>query len=67
MFAIFLYHWFCHAERKRSIYGIAQQSNISTLREILHYVQNDVVMCAYVCASLRGGLCPTWQSPQSRP
>ena len=33
----------CHAERKRSIYGIAQQSNVSTLREILHYVQNDIV------------------------
>ena len=33
----------CHAERKRSIYGIAQQPNVSTLREILHYVQNDIV------------------------
>ena len=36
---------FVHAERKRSIYGIAQQSNVSTLREILHFVQNDVVVC----------------------
>ena len=32
---------FCHAKRSRSIYGIAQQSSVSTLREILHYVQND--------------------------
>ena len=33
----------------RSIYGIAQQSNVSTLREILHFVQNDVVS-VYVIA-----------------
>ena len=39
----------CHAERKRSIYGIAQQSNVSTLREILHFVQNDNVS-VYVIA-----------------
>ena len=28
---------------KRRIYGIAQQSNASTHREILHSVQNDIV------------------------
>ena len=32
---------FCHAKRSRSIYGIAQQSSVSTLWEILHFIQND--------------------------
>ena len=56
MCSLLLYHWFCHAERKRSISSLCfvMLSNAKHLEvcttihrlrdlEILHFVQNDIV------------------------
>ena len=37
------YYFFCHAEPWRSISQFVQMFYVRACREILHYVQNDIV------------------------